>query len=67
MFTFMAGATSLGQVAAKKVVVSMSSARPQAALAMKLAVAGATAKRSAPSVREMCFTSQEKTRSKVST
>ncbi len=67
MWVFMAGAMSLGQVQAKTVVVSMSSARPWASLAHTLAVAGAIITKSVRSARAMCSTWWTKFRSKVST
>ncbi len=66
MAVFMAGAMIFLQVAARKVVVSISSAIPPANLPMMLALAGATTNRSAPVLSEMCLTSQENSRSKVS-
>ena len=47
MFTFMAGATTSGHVQASAVVVSRSSAKPFAILAMTFAVQGAMTKQSA--------------------
>lgn len=67
MAVFMAGATSFGHFAARRTVVSISSARPWAAFAMKSAVAGATQIKSAAFAKEMCSTSYLKFRSKVST
>ena len=54
MCTFMAGATSLGAGHASSVVLTTSSARPLAILAMTLAVAGHTRARSAHSASSMC-------------
>ena len=51
-----AGATTTGQVAARTVVVSKSSAIPEAIFARKDAVAGATTIRSADLATAMCFT-----------
>ena len=58
---------SRGQVQAITVVVSMSSAMPWASLPMTLAEAGAISTRSARLATEICSTSKEKFRSKVST
>ena len=63
----MAGATSLGAREASTVVVSISSARPWASLAMTLAVAGAMRITSAALARDTWATSYWKFRSKVST
>ena len=57
MAVFMAGAINFLHLAARMVVVSMSSAMPWASLAMTLAVAGATKIRSAAVAREMWVTS----------
>ncbi len=54
MRVFIAGQTRTGERTARRVVESMSSARPSAILAMKFAVAGATTARSAASVIAMC-------------
>ncbi len=62
----MAGEMSFGQVQAMRVVVSMSSAMPWASLPMMLAEAGAISARSACFATEICSTSKEKFRSKVS-
>ena len=67
MPVFIAGASTMGALVAKSVVVSMSSAMPQASLAIRLAVAGATSITSAFCAREMCLTSQDSVRAKVST
>ena len=67
MAVFMAGATSFLHLAARAVVVSMSSASPWASLAITLAVAGAMSIKSAALAREMWATSYWKFRSKVST
>ena len=67
MWVFMAGATSLGQVAANVTVVSMSSAWPWANLAITLAVAGAMSIKSAALARLIWATSYWKLRSNVST
>ena len=67
MAVFMAGAISFGHFAASRTVVSISSAMPWAAFAIKSAVAGATQIRSAALASEMCSTSYLKLRSKVST
>ena len=64
---FMAGETSFGHLAARTVVVSMSSAMPWAILAMTLAVAGATRMTSAFLASAIWVTSNLKSRSKVST
>ena len=53
---FMAGAMSLGQVQARAVVVSMSSAMPPASFPMTLAVAGAIIMTSAFFARATCST-----------
>ena len=64
---FMAGETSLGHLAARMTVVSISSAMPWAILAIMLAVAGATRMTSAFFASEIWVTSNLKSRSKVST
>ena len=64
---FMAGLMIFLQVQAKTVVVSISSARPWASLAITLAVAGATKTTSACFARDTCSTENSKFRSKVST
>ena len=56
MAVFIAGAIKRGARAASTVVVSISSAIPAAALAMKFAVAGATSTSSASSASAMCST-----------
>ena len=56
MLVFMAGARNTGAFVASSVVVNMSSASPTAAFARKLAVAGATSKRSARFASAMCST-----------
>ena len=53
---FMAGATKIGAFVASTVVVSISSAMPQAAFARKFAVAGATSTTSASFASAMCST-----------
>ena len=53
MFTFMAGAMTMGAVVASAVVVSRSSAMPFASLAMTFAVHGAMRNRSASFESEM--------------
>ena len=57
ILVFMAGETRTGQVQARSVVESMSSAMPHAILAMILAVAGAMIARSAFLASEICSTS----------
>ena len=54
MLTFMAGATSTGEVVARNSVLSASSAIPRANLPSVLAVAGATSNRSAASAKLTC-------------
>ena len=63
---FIAGATYFGQPAARNVVVSISSHIPHANFAITSAVAGATMKISAFFASDTCFTSNSKSRSKVS-
>ena len=63
----MAGATSFGQVHARTVVVSISSAMPPAILPITLALAGAIITRSAFFASDTCSTWNSKFRSKVST
>src|SRR5213082_3085608 len=65
MRLFMAGAKTTGQAAAQTMRETRSSVRPWAILAMMLVVAGATSMRSARSVREMCWGSEDSTRLKV--
>ena len=66
MAVFMAGAISLGQVAAIMVVVVISSAMPFAILPMISAEAGAIRHTSAAFAAAMCSTSNLKFRSNVS-
>ena len=66
MPVFMAGARRIGALVARTVVDSMSSAIPQAILAMMLAVAGAMTNRSAAFASAMCSTSQVSGRANVS-
>ncbi len=56
MPVFIAGQTMMGACAAKSVVLSKSSARPQAIFAKILAVAGATTKASAQLAKAICST-----------
>ena len=58
ILVFMAGAIITGAVVAITVVVSMSSAMPDAILPMKFAVAGATRNRSASLASDICSTSK---------
>ena len=62
----MAGTTILGQSQASTVVVSISSAIPQASLAITLAVAGAMITASAREARETCSVLYSWFRSNVS-
>ena len=66
MAVFMAGTMILGHLQARMVVVSISSARPCASLAITLAVAGATITTSAFLASATCSTLNSKLRSKVS-
>ena len=66
MLTFIAGANITGHFAASRVVLSMSSAIPCAALAIILAEAGATKIMSARCATAICLTSLTSARSKVS-
>ena len=54
MFTFMAGATSTSECAARIVAVAASSAMPHAIFAITFAVAGTTSTRSAKSAASTC-------------
>src|SRR5881394_2957198 len=63
---FMAGQKMTGQAEALVIRLTMSSQRPWETLAMMLAVAGAMSIRSARSVREMCWGSEESRRLKAS-
>ena len=56
IWVFMAGARYFGALQARKVVVSISSARPWDTYAMTLAVAGAIMKISACLARDTCST-----------
>ena len=67
ILVFIAGAIILGQLQARAVVVSISSAIPQASFAITFAVAGAIISKSAFFARETCSTLYSKFLSKVST
>ncbi len=66
MPVFIAGASKIGALVASRVVVSISSATPQASLAMRFAVAGAITKSCAFLASSTCSTSQRSGRAKVS-
>ena len=67
ILVFIAGATIFVHLQARTVVVSISSAIPLAIFPITLAVAGAIKTTSASFASEICFTSNSKSRSKVST